>query len=58
MGTDRSHVLRTFNGMSHEITHTGPLKKQIIWISNSVKIKLFPVEDMIKKAVGKGSVPI
>ena len=24
-GTDRRHVLRTFNRMSHEITYTGPL---------------------------------
>ena len=24
VGTNRRHVLRTFNGMSHEITYTGP----------------------------------
>ena len=26
VGTDRRHVLRTFDGMSHEITYTGPFK--------------------------------
>ena len=26
VGTDCRHVLRTFNGMSHEIFYTGPLK--------------------------------
>ena len=25
VGTDRRHVLRTFNGILHEITYTGPL---------------------------------
>ena len=25
VGTNRRHVLRTFDGMSHEITYTGPL---------------------------------
>ena len=30
--TDRRHVIRTFNGMSHEITYTGPLKNWILKI--------------------------
>ena len=30
VGTDRRHVLRTFKGMSHEITYTGPLNRHLI----------------------------
>ena len=29
MGTNRRHVLPTFNGMSHEIMYTGPLKNEL-----------------------------
>ena len=32
VGTDRRHVLRTFYGMSHEITYTGPLSTKEIMV--------------------------
>ena len=33
VGTDRRHVLRTFNEMSHEITYAGPLNALKIFSS-------------------------
>ena len=43
VGNDRRHIFRTYNGMSHEITYTGPLNKNKLrkkWF-NAIRIKFF-----------------
>ena len=42
VGTDRRHVLRTFNGMSHEITYTGPLNIYNIVVHKVIGSVLHP----------------